>query len=181
MIRHLRPADYTVMPWANGQGTTTELCRIDQAGQLRLRLSRAAVVADGAFSQFPGIDRNLTVLTGPGFDLVSPQTGAGLHQRARPLCPVVFAGDVPIAAHGVTAPCDDFNVMWSRGLPAPVVALMQAPFDLATVAGGRLFLYALTDGVAGGRAVAAHDLLETDSAITALTGHFLTVAIAPQN
>jgi len=97
MMRHLTPADYTTMPWANGKGRTIEMLRVEAEGRLKWRLSRASVVENGDFSLFPGIERNLTVLTGPGFDLV----GKGLHLAARPLAPVEFPGDLPVRAEGV--------------------------------------------------------------------------------
>ena len=90
MITHLSAADFVTMPWANGKGTTVELLREERECRLILRLSRAMVVEDGPFSILPNIARILTVLSGPGFDLV----GEGLHLPARPLHPVAFAGDV---------------------------------------------------------------------------------------
>ena len=114
MIRHLTPADYTVMPWANGRDTTIEMLReVGPDGGLLLRLSMASVVVDGPFSIFPGVERNLTVISGPGFDLAGET-----RIKASPLVPLAFPGDVPMAAAGVTAPSDDFNVMTARGLPS---------------------------------------------------------------
>lgn len=134
----LTPDQFRPMPWANGKGTTTEMLRLDGPAGLLLRISRAAVVEDGAFSLFPGIDRNLTVLTGPGFDLV----GDGIALEARPFAPVAFPGDTPVRAVNVTAPSDDFNVMTARCLPRPDVRLMQA----GQVAWGDwIALYALTE------------------------------------
>ena len=98
---HLTAKDFRPMPWANGKGTTLELYKTET-----LRLSRAQVVEDGPFSLFPGIQRNLTVLTGPGFDLVGDATF-----HARPLTPIAFAGDLKLSAVKVTAPSEDFNVM----------------------------------------------------------------------
>lgn len=121
MIRGLGQADFRVMPWANGKGQTVEMLRIDGPEGLLFRLSRASVVEDGPFSLFPGLDRNLTVISGPGFDLA----GDGIHLRCAPFAPVAFPGDVPVSAGGVTTPSDDFNVMWSRSLPPPVVRVMQ--------------------------------------------------------
>jgi environmental stress-induced protein Ves len=100
MIRHLSAIDFRTMPWSNGKGTTVELLRVERAGRLVLRLSRALVVEEGPFSLFPGIERNLTVLSGPGFDLV----GDDIHFAARLLRPVAFPGDVPLRAAGVRAP-----------------------------------------------------------------------------
>ena len=113
---HLTAEDYRPMPWANGKGTTIEMLKIERPG-FYLRLSRAMVVEDGAFSLFPGIERNLTVLSGPGFHLT------GVDLDALPLAPVAFPGDVPVSATRVTTPCEDFNVMTLRSMPRPEVRL----------------------------------------------------------
>ncbi|MFT4150844.1 MAG: HutD family protein [Paracoccaceae bacterium] len=156
MIRHLTRADYRVMPWANGRGQTVEMIRVDGPAGMLWRLSLASVVEDGPFSIFPGIARNLTVLTGPGFDLL----GKGIRLRADPLVPVAFSGEAGLRAAGVTAASEDFNVMTARTLPSPQVWL-QAPGAVA--AGGTLCLLALEDG----DGIAAHDLLIGDQAVTA--------------
>ena len=159
MIRHLTPSDYKTMPWANGKGVTVEMLRVD-AGGLKWRLSRASVVEDGDFSIFPGIERNLTVITGPGFDL----KGDGLHLHARPLQPVAFAGDIPLRAERVTAPSDDFNVMTARGLPLPDVRVIHGNEGLA--AGGTLAIFALDVAQVGGLGLGQYDLVLTDQATT---------------
>lgn len=159
MIRHLTPADYTTMPWANGKGSTIEMLREDGPEGLKWRLSRASVVENGPFSLFAGIERNLTVLTGPGFDLV----GDGVHLTARPLVPVTFAGDIALRAEGVTAPSDDFNVMTARSLPRPEVAVLTGRAQVP--AGGVLAVYALQATVVNGRAMGAQDLILTEAAI----------------
>lgn len=156
MTRHLTPAEYRTMPWANGKGVTVEMLRVEAAGGVKWRLSRASVVEAGEFSLFPGIERNLTVITGPGFDLI----GSGLHLAARPLVPVAFPGDVQIRAEAVTAPSDDFNVMTARGLPLPEVTVVTSPQVLA--AGGTLAVFALE--AAGG--LGRHDLLLSEGALT---------------
>jgi environmental stress-induced protein Ves len=109
-MKHLTCADYRTMPWANGKGTTVELLRVDGPQGLLWRLSMASVVEDGPFSMLPGIDRNLTVVTGPGFRL----NGPGVDLTCAPLVPVSFPGDVAVTALDVTAPSDDFNVMTDR-------------------------------------------------------------------
>ena len=151
MITHLSAAQFTLMPWANGKGTTVELLRVEREGRLILRLSRAMVVEDGDFSIFAGIARNLTVLSGPGFDLV----GQGMHLSARPLHPVAFAGDVALRAVGVAEPCEDFNVMTAADLPPARVSVHPAG---ATAHGA---LLALAAGQIGGVAVAQYDVVLT--------------------
>ena len=157
MITHLSAADFVTMPWANGKGTTVELLRVEQDGRLILRLSRAMVVEDGAFSIFAGISRNLTVLSGPGFDLV----GQGIHLVARPLEPVAFAGDVALRAVGVAQPSEDFNVMTAADLPPAMVAVHPA----GTSAQGALL--ALAAGRIGALDVARYDLVLTDQPLLA--------------
>jgi environmental stress-induced protein Ves len=155
-MRHLTPADYTRQPWKNGRGTTTELWRVERDGQLLVRLSRAAVVEDGPFSLFPGIERNLTVLSGPGFRL----TGPDLTLRCEPLVPVAFPGDIEVTASETNGQqSDDFNVMTARTLPKPQVMVAQ---NDSLPAGGTLALYALGPCLVNGHGVNRDDLILTE-------------------
>lgn len=168
MIQHLTPADYREMPWANGKGVTVEMLRVDDGG-LKYRLSRASVVENGDFSIFPQIERNLTVITGPGFDLI----GEGVQLNARPLQPVAFAGDLPIRAEGVTAPSDDFNVMTARALPRPEVEVVTSA---NLPAGGTLAIFALREGIVNNRSLARYDLIVTDQSAQ-IDGQFIVVRL----
>ena len=173
MIRHLTPADYTVMPWANGRGTTIEMLReTGPDGGLLVRLSIASVVEDGPFSIFPGVERNLTVICGPGFDLLGETRIA-----AAPLVPVEFPGDVPMAAIGVTAASDDFNVMTARALPRPVVRVVYEG-DVVPPPVGRLAIFALEKSQVFGRLLGKHDLLITDDLVEAICGACIVVALS---
>ncbi|OYW51718.1 MAG: hypothetical protein B7Z31_13575 [Rhodobacterales bacterium 12-65-15] len=169
ILRHLTPANYTRQPWRNGHGTTTELFRLEHKGQLILRLSRAAVVEDGPFSVFPGVERNLTVLTGPGFRL----TGQSLDFRCEPLVPVEFPGDVALVATETRGQqSDDFNVMTASGLPRPRVFLAQ---NDRLLPGDLLALYALGPCQAGGLALDRYDLLVTNRDVV-VTGDWPVLA-----
>jgi hypothetical protein len=169
-LHHLTPADYSRQPWKNGRGVTTELWRLEQDGQLLVRLSRAAVVEDGPFSVFPGIARNLTVLSGPGFRL----TGGGLDFRCEPLVPVAFPGDVALLARETLGmQSDDFNVMTATALPKPLVFPAQ---NDSLPAGGILALYALGPGLVNGRVVARDDLVLTEGPVT-LQGDWPVIAV----
>lgn len=156
---HLTAADYTRQPWKNGKGTTTELYRVMKDGQLLARLSRASVVEDGAFSLFPGVERNLTVLTGAGFRL----TGPGINLRCDPLVPVAFPGDLPVSASETgNRRSDDFNVMTARHLPRPEVAMAHPGTILP--AGGLLALYALGPAMVNDVMLAPGDLVLAETA-----------------
>lgn len=154
MIRHLTAADYRVQPWANGRGQTVELARVDGPAGMIWRLSVATVAEDGPFSRLPGVQRNLTVIEGPGFDLL----GDGVRLRCDPLRPVAFDGGLALAAAGVMAPSRDFNAMVTAPLPPPQVWLAQG----AVAAGGMLALYALASAQVNGAALAPGDTLMTD-------------------
>ncbi|MDX8469155.1 HutD family protein [Mesorhizobium sp. VK23B] len=111
----LRAADYRVMPWKNGGGTTTEIVvSPDGAGldDFDWRISMARVEASGPFSSFAGIDRTLSVLEGEGIVLdIAGQPASRLTAASAPLS---FPGDVPTGATLVGGPITDLNVMTRR-------------------------------------------------------------------
>ena len=167
---HLTAADYVTQPWKNGRGVTVEMWRLEVSGRLLVRLSRASVVEDGPFSLFPGVERNLTVLSGPGFRLL----GEGLDLRCEPLVPVAFPGDVPVTAIETNGQqSNDFNVMTARNLPRPEVLVAQ---NDVLAAGGLLALYALGPCVVNGTAVARDDLLLSEGAVH-LVGDWPMIAV----
>lgn len=171
---HITAADYKVMPWANGKGSTTELWRRDRDGAMLVRLSRAAVVEDGPFSLFPGIRRNLTVITGPGFDLV----GDGVLLAARPLQPIAFPGDLILRATGVTAASDDFNVMVSTRLPPPVVTVEPTAGQIAAPRDGLICLYALAPTTIARHVVTPGELVLSEEPLDKGRGLALVVLIS---
>ena len=128
--RKLGPADYKVMPWKNGAGSTTELL-IDPPGAtleaFHWRVSMAAVAASGPFSSFPGIDRTLLLLEGGGLELDS-----GPHGRALlpgPLVPAGFSGDWKTHGRLLDGPCRDFNVMSDRTRVRQSVCVLRPGAD----------------------------------------------------
>ncbi|TPI68543.1 HutD family protein [Mesorhizobium sp. B3-1-3] len=115
-MRILRAADYRVMPWKNGGGTTTEIA-VSPAGagldDFDWRVSMACVETSGPFSSFAGIDRTLSVLEGEGIILdIAGQPPAQLTAASAPLA---FPGDVPTGAALIGGPITDLNVMTRRG------------------------------------------------------------------
>ncbi|RUS60117.1 HutD family protein [Pseudorhodobacter sp. E13] len=154
MMQHLTRKDYTEMPWANGGGTTVEMQRVNAAsGAMLWRFSMATVAEDGPFSQFPQIERNLTVIDGPGFDLVGKRV-----LRADPLCPVAFPGDIPLSAQNVTGIATDFNVMTHRSLPKPIVTVVQND-RVTPLSGATLCVFALGKARFSGSDLMHHHLL----------------------
>ncbi len=71
-MRIHRLSDYRRMPWKNGGGETIEIAVSPEGAGLDnfgWRISMAKVESDGPFSQFPGVERTLSVLEGQGIAL----------------------------------------------------------------------------------------------------------------
>lgn len=113
----LRVSGYARMRWKNGAGWTSEILKV-YCGEDRdtndwaWRLSIAEIDADAPFSAFPGVERELVLLSGNGLrlrfddgdtrDLMPP------HDRLR------FAGERTAFGELIDGPTRDFNLMWKR-------------------------------------------------------------------
>ena len=137
-IEVLGPEDFRSMPWRNGLGTTIEMAREDDPdGAMLWRVSAADVVEAGAFSPFPGIDRILTLIEGPGFDL--DFSGHGRVAPVELLRPVGFSGDWTARAEAVRGPSRDLNVMTARGKASAMVHVHQDAASTAHLGDRSLF------------------------------------------
>ena len=105
--------EYRRIRWRNGQGWTREIHAEGTAEDWSWRLSIAEIEHDAAFSLFPGVDRELMLLSGDGLRLrfddgecveLSPP-----HDRHR------FAGERALTGELVDGTTHDFNLMWRRG------------------------------------------------------------------
>ena len=137
-IELLGPDDFRSMPWRNGLGTTVEMAREDDAeGVMLWRVSAADVVEAGAFSLFPGIDRILTLIEGPGFDL--DFAGHGRVAPVESLQPVRFSGDWATRAEAVRGPSRDLNVMVARDRASAVLHVHRDAMSIAPLGDRSLF------------------------------------------
>jgi environmental stress-induced protein Ves len=110
----LRAANYNVMPWKNGLGSTTEIAispASDGLSDFDWRVSMAQVTSDGPFSSFPGIDRTLMILDGDGIILtVADRASVRLDRSSIH----AFPGDQPTSAVLTDGAIVDLNVMSRR-------------------------------------------------------------------
>jgi uncharacterized protein len=110
----LRACDYRRMRWKNGGGWTTEIARdpVGGAGDFDWRASIADIESDGPFSAFPGVSRDLLLLSGQGIELSidgsAPLRLTERFQRAR------FDGESRVERRLPRGPTRDFNVMTRR-------------------------------------------------------------------
>ena len=109
----LPASGYRSMAWKNGQGITHEIAREPARGESFLwRLSIAEVAADGDFSLFPGCDRTITLIQGPGMELDFDEAPA--KRIDRPFMPFDFAGDWHCRCRLIDGPIRDFNLIHDR-------------------------------------------------------------------
>lgn len=106
--------EYRRTRWRNGTGWTREIHAEAPAdgSDWEWRLSIAEITADGPFSAFPGVDRELVLLAGEGvrlrFDDGTVADVLPPYGRHR------FAGELAIHGELVDGPTHDFNLMWRR-------------------------------------------------------------------
>ena len=102
-------------PWKNGGGSTTEIAAAPPGAtfdSFDWRISLATITHDGPFSQFPGIERTLALVDGPGAVL---DIGGGNRFFLSEDEPIFeFSGEAVVSATLNGAPSTDFNVMTRR-------------------------------------------------------------------
>lgn len=103
-------------PWRNGGGLTREIACVPPGAGLDgfdWRISIARIDRPGPFSEFTGVDRQITLLEGAGV-LLRPQGEATAWRLDQPGRPLAFAGECPLWADLLGGPCEDLNVMTRR-------------------------------------------------------------------
>jgi environmental stress-induced protein Ves len=98
-------------PWKNGGGSTTQIAVFPpDAGfeEFDWRVSLATILDDGAFSEFPGIERTLALVDGHGMTL-EVDGEPMLLSKADPVA--VFDGESRVVAKLNRGASTDFNVM----------------------------------------------------------------------
>jgi hypothetical protein len=104
-------AGLSPVPWKNGGGSTTQIAVFPpDAGfeDFDWRISLATIAEDGAFSEFPGVERSLALVEGHGMTLeIDGETT--LLSKADPVA--AFDGESRVVAKLNRGPSTDFNVM----------------------------------------------------------------------
>jgi environmental stress-induced protein Ves len=114
-LKIIRAIDCRTTRWKNGGGSTTEIAIEPSGASLESfdwRISMAQVASDGPFSEFPGIDRTLAVISGSGLQLSIAGKPAMTLDRGSD--PVQFPGDVASSARLLSGEITDLNIMSRR-------------------------------------------------------------------
>lgn len=113
--RVLSATDYHRERWKNGAGWTRQIHAEPRAGGdpgWDWRLSIAEIEQDAPFSAFPGVERELVLLSGNGLRL---RFGDGeSHTLLPPHDRLRFAGERALVGELLDGPTTDFNLMWRR-------------------------------------------------------------------
>jgi hypothetical protein len=112
-MRLIAPAASRRVPWKNGLGATLEVATdaAEPGGEWTWRLSIADVPSRAAFSSFPGIDRFIACLAGPGLALERD----GARQRVPAQGDALpFPGEAPVTGEPLGPGVRDVNLMLRR-------------------------------------------------------------------
>jgi environmental stress-induced protein Ves len=140
MKKELFTADkFKISRWKNGAGVTAEI-DIQPAGadflaaDFEWRLSSASIEEENRFSQFPGYDRLLTVLSGEGLIINSQEIG--------PFEFFEFQGEHPIDCSLIENAVEDLGVIYKRGKYECSMQILEAtsPMHLKLEDGTHFFL-----------------------------------------
>jgi environmental stress-induced protein Ves len=113
-LKLLHANGYQRVRWKNDGGWTTEIARepADPARAFVWRISIADIERDGPFSSFPGVARELMLLSGTGIELDIDDAPA--HRLTERFQRVHFEGESRVECRLLAGPTRDFNVMTSR-------------------------------------------------------------------
>ncbi len=121
-------SDYLRMPWKNGLGETLEIAVHRENDEVQYRVSQAAVVEDGVFSDFSGLHRTLVLLQGQGMLLTHQNDDkAYSHDLKQPLAIAKFAGGDVTHASLSDGKIEDLNIMVRESKVASTVEALFAP------------------------------------------------------
>lgn len=107
--------EYRRERWRNGAGWTREIhveAVAGSAGPWLWRLSIAEIEHDAPFSAFPGVDRELVLLSGNGLRLCFDD--GEVHELHPPHGRLRFVGERAVSGELLDGPTQDFNLMWRR-------------------------------------------------------------------
>lgn len=111
--------------WKNGGGTTRNIAKGMCRDHVVWTISRADVAQDGPFSDFGGMTRVLTVVSGGAMTLDTPTTSL----EANLWEPVRFDGALEIQSRLTDGPLTDLNLMFDPVHCEGDVAVRQGPVD----------------------------------------------------
>lgn len=178
-LQVLRAADRAASPWKNGGGVTREVASSPAGtGDFDWRVSLADVADGGPFSEFPGIDRIITVVRGEGMALTVDGVETIVSERYQPFA---FSGDAKTDCRLLGGPLVDFNVMTRRGAVSADVRFVS---EQTTLSGTTLAIVFEGSGILDGVELGPLDaalLTDAHGAVLAPQGLAAVVTLTPSS
>lgn len=113
------------VPWKNGGGITRSIAEGLVTDQVAWTISRADVAQDGPFSDFAGMIRILTVVSGREMTLESPE---GV-MEATLWAPIRFDGGLSVSSRLTSGPLTDLNLMFNPMHCDGEVKVLRGPVE----------------------------------------------------
>ena len=160
MAEILSRDSYTVMPWKNGRGTTSQIAMDSVESQFPdnflWRVSSAAVVSNDSFSKFEGCRRALVVVAGKGLLLNDVEL--------KPFVPYFFSGSEYVDCKLVAGPVVDLGVIFMAHKVNVDMEILRADrFELSCVSEVQFLYLAQGEAVFSGGALKKGDTLKMTS------------------
>tara|TARA_B100000029_G_scaffold4952_1_gene5598 strand:+ start:400 stop:936 length:537 start_codon:yes stop_codon:yes gene_type:complete len=155
----LQRTEYKTMPWPNGGGVAHEIAKWETADRTLWRLSLADVVGECAFSEFKGLSRCTTVVSGAGMRLQCEHEQLVLE----PLSPMTFCGELKLRGTLIDGPVENLNLVYDANLMTADVRIQTGvngidPGRIVFVVDGELMVDGRTVTRHGTAWVSEHDL-----------------------
>jgi hypothetical protein len=132
------------MPWKNGKGETLELLTLEDERGVKFRISQAAVVDSGTFSDFTGLERHLVLIAGNGIRLSHQAEPDDMshHDLLHLLDIATFNGADLTTSELIDGPIEDLNVMVRMSDTQAKVTGIYAPYEVLSETGDHCYFYA---------------------------------------
>lgn len=168
---------FKIMPWKNGAGMTAEIdiqppTANFQDSSFEWRLSSARIEDENQFSQFPGYNRILTVLSGEGLILNSQELG--------PFEVFEFEGEDRIECSLIDHPVEDLGVIFKRDRYEASMQILDvtAPMYLKLQPGTHFFFALSNPAKIDGAEFQAPEILKIEDASSVeITGETFPIHI----
>ena len=144
MMQILKHRDLVDVPWKNGGGITRSIAKGVVENAVVWTISRADVAQDGPFSDFVGMERILTIVSGGAMRLDTPASSL----EAKLWAPVRFDGGLKINSHLADGSLTDLNLMFDPLRCTGDVVVRRGPLeqDAASPESGLLAYHVLSGG-----------------------------------
>jgi environmental stress-induced protein Ves len=160
----LRATDRPPQPWRNGGGVTWQVASSPRGATVDdfdWRISIAEIAQDGEFSRYPGVERVIAVIDGPGVYLDVD----GATHLLEPFAPLRFPGSARTSSRLRGGTTRDLNLMVRASGPSGSIEFVRVGTEPVVVDGDCVVLVAGNAAVSGTATGEAQPLSRYDAVL----------------